>query len=223
MADERGGATNEPFPGATEGRKTVEAMASELGVTVKEMLAVCAVAGLGVLKPDSELGPSELRRIQDVLAGKAPLGKVKRRSPSGPIITWGRVALVLGVILVGTVGVLGYQFWNRETRIDVRAGDCFKSPGLTTPSGEFLSLASSIDPVPCSEPHDYKAFASINLNETYDSFPGQEALEEHAQERCLALAESTGQTSMSIAFFGPSNEKAWESEAARYLICAVSD
>ena len=55
----------------------------------------------------------------------------------------------------------------------VKPGDCFDDP-----SSMASSEVSSLDGVPCADPHDNEAYAVFDVSLT--SFPGEDAIAEHA-------------------------------------------
>ncbi len=194
---------------------TVAELAAKVGLTVKELAAVCMVAGIAVGDGSTRLSDSEVQRVQMVLDGKIAIPDKKLRPKrSGGLIRLRTVLIVVSLAFVSTI--VGGVLWlfNREASITVRSGDCFVDPGM---------IGNRIDPVPCNEEHDFKVFATIDMNAVWTTWPGVEEVESHAQERCQQLAIDTGTMDAYIFYFGPQNEQTWEDEGARRIVCAVPD
>lgn len=101
-----------------------------------------------------------------------------------------------------------------EPSLDV--GDCLVAAGADAETRQRV--------VPCSEPHDVEAFASIDLDEA--ELPGDEALWAVAEEHCgpqfeLFIGMPYTQSSMDWFFRAP-DEAAWHA-GARRLVCIVYD
>ena len=47
----------------------------------------------------------------------------------------------------------------------------------------------SVETVPCSEPHSHEVFASVNLPDGDEDFPGYQVIDEQAEEMCIAEFE----------------------------------
>jgi hypothetical protein len=101
---------------------------------------------------------------------------------------------------------------------DLDVGDCLaESPGAET---------FSVETVPCSEPHSHEVYASVNLPEGDDEFPGYQAIDEQADELCTAQFEGFvglpyGESQLDIRFITPS-EESWLG-GDRIVYCAVYD
>lgn len=194
---------------------TVAELADELGLTVKEVVSLCMVAGIAVGGGSAPLSDSDVERVHMVLEGKVAIpDKGTGRRRSGPPMRLRTVLIVLSLAFVSLI--VGGVLWlmNREASITVRSGDCFEDPGM---------IGNRIDPVPCNEEHDFKAYATIDMNSVWTTWPGVEEVESHAQERCQQLAIDTGTMSFEIYYFGPMNERTWEDAGARRIVCAVPD
>lgn len=205
-----------------DGGRTVAELAAELNLEVREVVALCTVAGVRVRDGSSRLRERDVRRVHDVLDGRIPMpdpqavGTDASRGPRGV----GRWIVVVGGIGLVAILVFGatraYDWIERPSSIDVRSGDCFENPGL---------FAATIEPVPCDEPHAYRAFATLDLSEVFDEWPGESAIEDHAADRCSALAPQQSDPDVlfvQIFYFGP-NERGWRDEAARRVVCALAD
>jgi hypothetical protein len=195
---------------------TVEELALQLDLQVHEVLALCTVAGVKGKGPGSDLSDRDVRRVNDVLEGRIQIPELKATPKSSePTSHLFRNVLIVVVIgVVAWVGFVVFSFVNRPTEINVRSGQCFESPGL---------FGSTLEPVSCDEPHDYKAYATIDLDEVFADWPGVDAVEEHARKRCEVLAESTGTTDYAIYYFGPATQRAWGNAGSHRIVCAVSD
>ncbi len=102
----------------------------------------------------------------------------------------------------------------------IRLGDCFDDTS-TSSSGEVTSLPG----VPCSEPHDNEVYAVFDVS--FDSFPGDEAMSEHAFDACLArfqdfVGMAYESSTLDITTLYPSGQS-WSVQGDREVICAVYD
>ncbi len=168
----------EGFGGQDPGERTVAELASELGISVKEAMALVTVSGTAARGPDHRLTASQVRKAREVLEGKAKMSAPKPARRPIPIKV---VGAVLGVsALVGIIVVVA-NFMNQPSTIRVQAGDCFENPDI---------VAFNLDPVPCSSPDaDYKAFAILRLADVFgDEYPGVDELLSHGEDRCASLA-----------------------------------
>lgn len=139
--------------------------------------------------------------------------------------------LVLPVI---GAGVIGFGYFTQVDRdasgaivdagdvdaFDIRLGDCFNDAGSSA-----TEEISSIDGVPCSEPHDNEVYALVSL--TQSSFPGEEALESIAFDACLEKFESfVGKdyetSSLDIFPIYPTRQS-WNDLNDREVVCALYD
>ena len=206
---------------------TVQELAAQLGITPKEVVALCVVAGVRFTGPDKVFNPDEAAALHRVLTGEqamkdptrgrqaptrpsVPTGDpIRRRRPVWPwivgilVVGVGAIALLLGSVLGG------------ERSIDVVAGDCFDATLL----GETV-FGSSIEPTSC-EGADYRAFAVLDLTAVFPTWPGAEAIEARARERCTAIAVQSGVDDPLLYYFGPSDQGAWDSPEARKIVCAT--
>ena len=140
--------------------------------------------------------------------------------------------LVLPVI---GAGVLGYGYVTQVDRddsgsivgagdvdaFDIRLGDCFNDASSTSANVEI----TSIDGVPCSEPHDNEVYALINL--TQSSFPGDAAMETLAFEACLekfeAFVGKDYESSQLDIFPIYPTRQSWNDLNDREVVCALYD
>ena len=139
--------------------------------------------------------------------------------------------LVLPVIGAGVIGVGYFTQVERDESgaivgagdvdaFEIRLGDCFNDAS-SSGSGEI----SSIDGVPCSEPHDNEVYALVNL--TQSSFPGDEAIGTMAFEVCLDKFESfVGKdyesSQLDILPIYPTRDS-WNERNDREVVCALYD
>lgn len=208
---------------------TVGELAVQLGITVKEAMALCRVAGIPVVDAASELKPKQVQKVHavlagqarmlnpDELAGKAPLGSRTGKRRGGATAA---IVVVLLLVLVG-VGFLGLSSLRSDTDINVVAGDCFNASLF---SGTVFG--SSIEASSC-ETATYRAFAVLELDEVFTEWPGRDVIEERARARCLAIAPAgvdLGDAGLTpIYYFGPGDETAWNNPAARKIVCAEAN
>lgn len=206
---------------------TVHELAAQLGITPREVVALCVVAGVKVTGPDQVFTPDEVAALQRVLSGqqamkdptrgrqpppkpKVPPGDpIRRRRPVWP---W-----IVGVLVVGFIGLsvfLGSVLGGTPS-ITVQAGDCFDATLLGS-----TVFGTSIEPEPCDDA-TYRAFAVLDLEEVFTSWPGADAVEARARDRCSSIALQSDVESSFIYYFGPSDEASWDSPTARKVVCAV--
>jgi len=193
---------------------TVAGLADEYGTGVKEILALCRLLGIKARDGASVLSAPDVARMRDVLDGRVPLptvGVAKRQGDTGrTVLMLVRVAVVVGLAVLGFVAVSSVV--NEDAAIYVRAGQCFDDPGF---------FESTLAPVPCDGPHDFVAYGTLDLDEVFDAWPGVDEMTEHAEARCQALGEQTGQTAWQFYWFGPRDETAWADEDTHRIVCAV--
>lgn len=197
---------------------TVAGLADEYQTGAREILALCVLLGIPADSAASVVPPGEVARLRDVLEGRAPLPEPKaRKTRSGPgsgkRVLAAISAVVVVVIVVTIAGALA-GLANRDAAITVQPGQCFNEPS---------AFSVTLKAVVCSEPHDYKAFGAIDLDSVFDAWPGEAEIVAHAERRCQALAQETGQSAVEIYYFGPKNESTWTDEDTHRIVCAVPD
>lgn len=200
---------------------TVEQLAQELGISVKEALALCLVAGVKAQTPASRLKPADVEAIRKILAGEKKLidptrpganAKVpKKRAGCGAWAIRGAVAMVALLVFAG----IAVRHFGGDGSINVAAGDCFDA--LLVGGTVF---GTSIDPKPCDEA-GYRAFAVLQLDEVFQAWPGVESIESRARDRCIAIGQQLDVTGF-VFYFGPGDEVAWDNPASRKIVCAES-
>jgi hypothetical protein len=105
----------------------------------------------------------------------------------------------------------------------MRVGDCFDDTSALV--SEEAGEVSSLPGVPCAEPHDNEVYAVFDV--AFESFPGNEAMGEHAFAQCLELFEgfvgSVYEDSvLDITALYPSDQS-WSLQGDREVVCAVYD
>jgi hypothetical protein len=100
---------------------------------------------------------------------------------------------------------------------EIRVGDCLND---ATASG----TVTTVPIVPCTEPHDSEAYASIMLDD--GDFPGDDAIQEKANAGCVEqFTEFVGleynASELEYTFYFPS-EDSW-SQGDREILCEVYD
>jgi hypothetical protein len=198
----------------------VRSLAAELGISTKEAIALCTVAGVPVKSPESSLTVEQAARARAVLEGRAPMvvGPPKPQANRALLLV---LAIGAAVVVAGGIGLaaLGSAL-GEEPSIGVSPGQCFDEPGL---------LGAQLKPKPCDEPHDYRAEVVLDLTEVYDDeYPGWDELSRRAEERCTALGAGEITNSLmgptvQFVYFGPRDQATWDSPAARKIVCAVPD
>lgn len=198
--------------------RNVRELADQLGISVKEAMALCVVSGHTVKSPESPLTPEQAQRARDVLEGRAAMSVPASggRGVSGRAIVTGLiVVVVLGIVVAVGSAVIGYV--NEDVSIAVRPGQCFNDPG---------PLGKRLEAVPCDGDHDFRAEAVLDLNPVFgDEFPGWEAIKAHAENRCEALGTGAEVndifgTTVEFYYFGPQDAASWENPGARKIVCA---
>lgn len=201
---------------------TVEQLAARLQVTVGEAIALCRASGVAVTAPESRVSAKDAARVRDVLEGRVPLpSPAQRMGPSGPSGSPARsfgivAAIVVAIVATLGFGLIGRSVWGRDTDIDVSAGDCFDADLF---GGVF---GTGIEPAPCSQAR-YRAYAVLDLDDVFSEWPGVEAVEARAKDRCEVLAEGRVEGNGLYAYlyyFGPADEVAWENERSHKIVCA---
>ena len=105
----------------------------------------------------------------------------------------------------------------------IRLGDCFNN--TYSLASDDAGEVSSLPGVPCSEPHDNEVYAVFDVN--LSSFPGDEAMSEHAFEQCLGrfkdfVGNAYEESVLDITALYPSNQS-WNAHSDREVVCAVYD
>jgi hypothetical protein len=85
-------------------------------------------------------------------------------------------------------------------------------------------MVSSVETVPCSEPHSQEIYAVVTLPE--GDFPGMDTIFEQAEELCIAEFESFvglpyEESALYLHYLTPS-EESW-SDGDREVVCKVYD
>lgn len=191
---------------------SVSELAKELGLDDHELRAVAKVAGVKMAPSTMFIDQQEAQRIRGVLAGEVPLPRVRKR----PAIPPGKLALLVGIMLAASIGSVALvKFANRPGAVTVFPDDCFNAPSLFT---------FELNPVPCSEPHKYKAYARLDLGAIFgEEYPGEKKVEARAKSRCdaLYLGERDPFGFTALYYFFP-REGSWNN-GARHAVCATRD
>lgn len=99
----------------------------------------------------------------------------------------------------------------------IQVGDCLNDGGS---DGEV----SEVPTVPCSEPHDSEAYASITMDD--DEFPGQQAAEEQARLDCAAAFDDFVGLDYQSSTFDPAyyfpTKTSW-ANGDREILCLIVD
>ena len=98
---------------------------------------------------------------------------------------------------------------------ELKVGDCTKE--------ELRAEATSIDLVPCTEPHTHEAYFFVDY--VGDAYPGSAALEVFAEQKCVgAFADYVGaelaQSNYYFTYLYP-NVTTWQSKDYRQVVCFV--
>ena len=98
---------------------------------------------------------------------------------------------------------------------ELKVGDCTKE--------ELEAEATSIDLVPCTEPHTHESYFSVDY--VGDAYPGSATLEVFAEQKCVgAFADYVGvelsQSNLYFTYIYPS-VTTWQSKDDRQVMCFV--
>ena len=104
----------------------------------------------------------------------------------------------------------------------LKVGDCLADPLVDGGAEEV----SSVQSVPCSEPHSGEVYAALTLPEGEGDYPGGEAVTAQADELCAAEFESFvglpyDESVLYLSYLYPLEEN-WSS-GARGVLCTVED
>ncbi len=118
-----------------------------------------------------------------------------------------RFVLLLALVVAGCAG--------NVDEIDV--GSCFDDPG----SGEIRNVSF----VDCDAPHHHEVYAVLTTRMAGDEFPGEKALVDEAQVRCIAgfaafVGGEFAGSALDIFYFYPTDQS-W-AEGDRRIACSVS-
>ena len=158
--------------------------------------------------------------------GIRPVGSARRRPRTGSVANQGRArraALILlsglAVEIVAGCGLLDDELAPGEVEtLDLQLGDCFVNPGADR-------VVTTVQLVPCDEPHDYEVFHIFEL-EDQDAYPGDSALQQQWTAGCLQQFEEFvgvpfDVSAIEISGIYPTAET-WESIDDREVICSVT-
>ena len=100
----------------------------------------------------------------------------------------------------------------------VRLGDCFDDPST------FSDELSSLDGIPCSDPHDNETFAVFDVN--YPSYPEGDRMGELVQSSCIEhferfVGRDYDSSSLDVITMYPTRES-WQ-QSDREVVCALYD
>ena len=100
----------------------------------------------------------------------------------------------------------------------VKVGDCFDD------AADFGEEVSSLAGVPCADPHDNETYAVINVS--FDSYPNEEVMSEHASDACLNrfegfVGKDYESSTLEISTMYPT-QQSWD-QSDREVVCAIYD
>lgn len=207
---------------------TVGQLAEQLGISLKEAVALCVLSGVQVTGASTTLTPADVARVHDILEGRVhlpdPNVPAKKKAIGERRLKRSRVPTMLTVLAIfmlvsGLVFVL-WIFRGNPRVLRAQPGDCFNADLV----GLWV-IPASVNVVPCDGPHGFRAVATIDLDATYTSWPGIEAVRQQAEQRCPALADASGVNSgtTTILFLGPGDEWTWRDETTHKIICATRE
>ena len=138
--------------------------------------------------------------------------------------TFGSRAVAVAVVVVAGLGLSGCSLINQLTGggddvFAIEVGDCLND--ATTTGDEVTSVPI----VPCDEPHDSEAFASVQMDD--GEYPGDTAVSAEADEVCTAEFESFvgvpyEDSKYYYSYYAPT-QGSWENRGDREILCTVYD
>ncbi|MCH0540122.1 DUF4190 domain-containing protein [Streptomyces sp. MUM 203J] len=170
-----------------------------------------------------------------LVLGAVALRQIKRRGERGKGLAVAGASLSLVVTLLIALGLVSGAFgkaWDglREVRDEVassgsafglRAGDCFDQPGGVVEEQEV----ERVKHVECDEPHDAEVSGRFRLQGS--EYPGADAIEKAAEERCAKLDEDYAMDTWALPadtvsyYFHPTVES-WRTLDDRTVTCALA-
>ncbi len=129
---------------------------------------------------------------------------------------------VVALVLVGIVlAVLGGADRDDSGRIveagdlsvfDVRPGDC---PSDIAGEDE----TTSVEAVPCTQPHDAEAYARFEI--AAESWPGEQQVVDEAREGCDRRFPPAAADAGAEVYYWHPTEESWETRDDRGVVCAA--
>ncbi|POH66466.1 hypothetical protein C3B59_08595 [Cryobacterium zongtaii] len=97
-------------------------------------------------------------------------------------------------------------------------GDCFND--------QDADAVESVTAIPCADAHDYEAYFAFDVSED-GAFPGDEALAQIAEERCVTefatfIGKSYEESTLDFNYLSPS-EGSWDSGDREILCLAMAE
>ncbi|MFD6922770.1 DUF4190 domain-containing protein [Streptomyces sp. NPDC059944] len=127
-----------------------------------------------------------------LVLGIVALVQIRKRGERGKGMAVGGIVMSsIGALLVALMFATGGadDFWKgfsegvAGSTFSLEKGECFDAPGDT-----LEGLAYDVDKVPCVGKHDAEVFASVTV--AGDSFPGDSAVTDQADDKCYALMDA---------------------------------
>ncbi|MFE2823912.1 DUF4190 domain-containing protein [Streptomyces sp. NPDC059271] len=127
-----------------------------------------------------------------LVLGIVALVQIGKRGERGKGMAIGGIVMSsIGALLVGLMFATGGadDFWKGFSEgaagntFSLSKGECFDAPG-----DSLEGLAYDVDTVPCAGKHDAEVFASVTV--AGDSFPGDSAVTDQADDKCYALMDA---------------------------------
>ncbi|MFE9805184.1 DUF4190 domain-containing protein [Streptomyces sp. NPDC005548] len=127
-----------------------------------------------------------------LVLGIVSLVQIRKRGERGKGMAIGGIVMSsIGALLVALMFATGGadDFWEgfsegaAGSTFSLTKGECFDAPGDT-----LEGLAYDVDKVPCAGKHDAEVFASVTV--AGDSFPGDSAVTDQADDKCYALTDT---------------------------------
>lgn len=131
------------------------------------------------------------------------------------------VELIVVVLVVGGCGVGGDAAGGSDDgpidAFGMQPGDCFDDTFFT--AGELTEVPG----VPCDQPHDNEVYATFDV--TGDVFPGDDQLDQLADQGCLARFEAAigrpyEESTLVFTKLTPS-ERSWAELSDREVVCVA--
>lgn len=137
------------------------------------------------------------------------------------------VGIVVGLLALIAAAVLAIaavlSVSNETSWTDLEPGDCFDLAALVADADDDLADVTSIDTIPCSEPHDAEVAAVGDANPDGDrDYPDDATLFEELDRRCAALVPSDLDPARFAVFPIAPDRATWEGRDGRFACVIVA-
>jgi hypothetical protein len=133
-------------------------------------------------------------------------------------------SLIIRIVIIGLVAVGGFFMRDRLTGnvAELRVGDCFDLPAE--------AMETQIEDVqhhPCTEPHEYEAYAELVYPAAEDApYPGDAMISRWGENGCTDAFQGyvgvrLASSSLTIYYFTPTSE-GWTEEGDHVVNCVLA-